>query len=158
MRRLEASAYQALASSVFASTADEPSRLLSGTRIEQVCASAIPGAPSKGDLDICVNVPAVDHLATVGCLKAAGYAIKAHTLRTPELCMRLSPRTDLDVALQVVAADSEFEFFMHVRDEPRSDGQLVEQYNQIKRDFATLDAQQYRDVKAKFIEAVLRSE
>lgn len=158
MRLLEPSAYQPLACSAFASTADELSRLLPGARIEHVGASAIPGALSKGDLDICVIVPAADHLGTIGCLEAAGYTIKADTLRTPELCMLLSPRADLDVALQVVAAGSEFEFFIHFRDALRSDGQLVEQYNKIKRDFATSDAQQYRDVKAKFIEAVLRSE
>ncbi len=156
MELLESSEYQALACSVFEQVAKELSLLLPAARVEHVGASSVPGAISKGDLDICVVVAASGHPSTVKVLEASGYVVKADTLRTHELCMLLSPRKDLDVALQVVAEGSQFEFFMRFRDALRADPLLVEQYNQLKRNFASAGAESYRDEKAKFIEAVLR--
>jgi GrpB-like predicted nucleotidyltransferase (UPF0157 family) len=157
MKLLDPSEYQPAAHAVFKSVSDELIRLLPGARIEHVGASSIPGAVSKGDLDICVVVPANDHAATVHALEACGYVVKADTLRTPELCMLLSPRKDSDVALQVVTEGSRFEFFMRFRDAMRADPLLVERYNQVKRDFVHSGTGRYRDEKTKFIEAVLRS-
>jgi GrpB-like predicted nucleotidyltransferase (UPF0157 family) len=157
MKLLQASEYQAVACSAFASVAEEVSRLLPGARIEHVGASSIPCAISKGDLDICIVVPPHSHASAIQVLEASSYVAKADTLRTPELCMLLSPRQDLDVALQVVAEGSQFEFFMRFRDALRANPLLVEQYNQLKYNFASSSAELYRDEKAKFIEAVLRS-
>lgn len=81
-------------------------------RLDHVGASAIPGALSKGDLDICVVVEASEHAAAVVVLQGLGYAIKPDTLRTPELCMLQAECAAPDTALQVVAAGSKFEFFM----------------------------------------------
>ena len=100
-------------------------------------------------------VAAQDHAQAVRTLEAAGHVVKADTLRTPELCMLESPRQDWDVALQVVAQGSEFEFFMRFRDALRADPRLVEQYNRIKLEHASLGPQRYRDAKARFIAAVL---
>lgn len=91
-------------------------------------------------------------------LQVAGYTAKTDTLRTPELCMLVSPRTDLDLALQVVAEGSQFEFFMRFRDALRAAPLLVDQYNQLKRNFAGLGEQRYREEKSKFIKAVLHLE
>jgi len=157
MKLLEPSEYQGLACSVYASVAQELSRLLPAARVEHVGASSVPGAISKGDMDVCVIVAASSHPRAVKTLEASGYVVKDDTLRTPDLCMLVSPRTDLDVALQVVAEGSRFEFFMRFRDALRANPLLVEQYNQLKRNFASMSAERYRDEKAKFIEAVLRS-
>jgi GrpB-like predicted nucleotidyltransferase (UPF0157 family) len=157
MKLLSPSEYQPLACAIFESLSDELSRLLPKARIEHVGASSIAGAVSKGDLDICVAVVAHDHAATVQALQASGYLVKANTLRTPELCMLLSPRKDLDVALQVVVEGSRFGFFMQFRDALRADPRLVESYNELKRKFSDSEAECYRAEKAKFIEAVLRA-
>jgi GrpB-like predicted nucleotidyltransferase (UPF0157 family) len=141
--------------SVFDSVSSEVSHLLPDVQIEHIGASAIPGAVSKGDLDICVLVAPQAHAQAVQVLEAASYAIKADTLRTPALCMLLSPRADMDVALQVVAKGSEFEFFLHFRDALRADPALVEQYNQLKTRFATSGEERYRAEKSRFITAVL---
>lgn len=154
-RLLEPSNYQAQAVSVFTTVATEVSRLLPDAQLEHIGASAIPGAVSKGDLDICVLVTPQAHAQAVQKLEAAGYAIKTDTMRTPALCMLLSPRTDMDVALQVVAKGSEFEFFLHFRDALRADPALVEQYNQLKTRFATSGEERYRAEKSRFITAVL---
>jgi GrpB-like predicted nucleotidyltransferase (UPF0157 family) len=155
MKLLEPSEYQPLADVVFMSVMEDLSPLLPGARFEHVGASSIPGAISKGDLDICIVVELSSHQRTVEALESMGYVIKIDTLRTPELCMLLSPCQDLDVALQVVARGSQFEFFMRFREALRADASLVQRYNQLKRDFASMSPAKYRDEKAKFIESVL---
>ncbi|MGM9483554.1 GrpB family protein [Roseateles sp. NT4] len=155
MKLLDPDQYQADAHAAFDAVARELHALLPQARVEHVGASSIPGAISKGDLDICVVVSAASHASVVEMLEAAGYGIKPDTFRTPELCMLVSPRTDLDLALQVVAAGSRFEFFMRFRDALRISPELVEQYNQIKRESMALGHDRYRDEKARFINAVL---
>ena len=157
MKILQASEYQPQAHEVFAEVASQVRCLLPLARIEHIGASSIPGAVSKGDLDICVVVAQEEHISTVRALQTAGYAIKEGTLRTAELCMLVSPRSDLDTALQVVTAGSRFEFFMQFRDALRADPALVERYNQLKTDFASAGEDRYREEKARFIEAVLKA-
>lgn len=154
MQLLEPSRYQALAGEAFASLVEELGPHLPDAQFEHVGASSIPGAISKGDLDICIVVAPVKHQSTVETPEALGYVAKTHTLRTPELCMLVSPRQDFDIALQVVAQGSQFEFFMHFRDALSADPILVEQYNELKRQFASASPERYRAEKAKFIEAV----
>lgn len=157
MKILQAAQYQPLAHTVFAEVAAQVGRLLPLARIEHIGASSIPGAASKGDLDICVVVAPDEHAAAVQTLLATGYTAKTGTLRTAELCMLLAPRSDLDTALQVIAAGSRFEFFMQFRDALRADPALVERYNQLKTEFAATGEERYRAHKARFIEAVLRA-
>ncbi len=157
MRLLDPVDYQIAAARVVEGVTRELAALISGCRVEHVGASAIPGAISKGDVDVCVVVPPPGHSSAVLRLEAAGYVVKADTLRTPELCMLLSPRTDVDLALQVVAQGSRFEFFMRFRDALRGDQSLVDQYNAVKRRAAGLSHGQYRDAKAAFIASVLQS-
>lgn len=152
----EAHDYQPAVHRAAASIADEVRALLPKARVEHVGASSIPGAISKGDLDLCVVVQATRHAAAVQALEAAGYVVKADTLRTSELCMLLSPRTDLDIALQVVAAGSDVESaFLRFREALRASPSLVEGYNAVKRQAAGLRPEQYRDAKAAFIASVL---
>jgi GrpB-like predicted nucleotidyltransferase (UPF0157 family) len=84
-----------------------------------------------------------------------GYTVKRDTLRTPELCMLQSPRQDVDLALQVIAKGSKFEFFLTFRDALRNDPSLVQKYNEVKLRHQTSEASQYREAKATFIQAVL---
>ncbi len=128
--------------------------LLPDARIEHVGASAIDGAWSKGDLDVCVVVCAARHTAAVELLLAHGWHVKQDTLRSDQLCMLVSNEIE-DVALQVVSADSKFMFFMTFRDRLNADPALVERYNQIKQQHADAPAEQYRAAKSAFIEQVL---
>lgn len=157
MHLLDPSEYQSIAAEVVEEVAHELSQLIPGCRLEHVGSSAIPGAISKGDIDLCIVVQAHRHDDTVTALEQAGYVVKKDTLRTPELCMLLSPRADIDLALQVVSEGSRFEFFMRFRDALRASPSLVNQYNDLKRKAAGLSHEQYRDAKAAFIESVLRT-
>jgi GrpB-like predicted nucleotidyltransferase (UPF0157 family) len=123
--------------------------------LEHIGSSAIPGADSKGDLDVCLLVPQARHEEAVGILLATGYTAQVNTLRTAELCMLIESDPALEHAVQVVAQGSSFTNFIVFRDLLRSSPQLVERYNAVKREAATFGEDAYRERKREFIEKVL---
>lgn len=156
MRLLQPDQYQAKAEAVFTAVASELAQLLPAARVEHIGASAVPGALSKGDVDVCVVVSPGELSTAVATLQESGYVPKQETLRTPELCMLVAPSEDIDLALQVIAEGSQFEFFIRFRDALRSEPDLVQEYNRIKLDSICLGENGYRDAKSCFIEAVLQ--
>jgi GrpB-like predicted nucleotidyltransferase (UPF0157 family) len=83
-----------------------------------------------------------------------GFKEKVDTLRTLELCMLESKSSD-DVAFQLVANGSEFEFFLIFRDKLRANPSLVQQYNALKMSCEGLSQDDYRRKKSDFINHVL---
>ncbi len=142
---------------LFEVTRASVAELLPKARIEHVGASAITGAWSKGDLDICVVVAAADHAKAVSLLGSNGWQIKEDTLRSDQLCMLVSDEIE-GLALQLVAADSKFMFFIIFRDLLNANPALVQRYNQIKQQHAHQSEEQYRAAKSAFIEEVLISQ
>ncbi|MCA0327380.1 MAG: GrpB family protein [Proteobacteria bacterium] len=155
MKLLQPPEYQVQAEMAFAQESAAVLNLLPSARIEHVGSSSVPGAISKGDLDICVLVPADSHSLAVNVLEGAGYTIKTDTLRTHDLCMLESSRKDIHVALQVVSMGSKFEFFVIFRDRLRGNPHLVAEYNRVKIGAQHEDEDRYREAKSKFIERVL---
>ena len=155
MELLTASAYQGRAQEIADAEAMAIGNLMPGVRIEHIGSSAIPGALSKGDIDLCLLVPAAQFEQALARLEQLGYREKLDTLRTDELCMLVSPRRDIDLAVQLVVLGSVFEFFLRFRDALRGSTALVEQYNQIKREAAHLTEDDYRAAKSRFIDEVL---
>jgi GrpB-like predicted nucleotidyltransferase (UPF0157 family) len=148
--------YQPAAAQIFSAVKTELALLLPGARIEHVGSSAIPGAHSKGDLDVCISVEPCKFEQTLATLVAAGYTVKPDTLRTNQLCMLESTRPDISLALQLIEQGSEFEFFVIFRDALRRDANLVSQYNALKLETASLGEQGYREAKSEFIREVLQ--
>ena len=123
-------------------------------QIEHIGSSSVPGAISKGDLDIYVGVDLQAHESAVLALIDCGYKVKSNTLRTPELCMLVAHE---NIALQVVASGSQYEFFIRFRDLLRSKPYLVKKYNDLKLSCVGFSEEQYRVLKSRFIEEVLQS-
>ncbi|MEO3715452.1 GrpB family protein [Roseateles flavus] len=158
MRLLAAADYQPAVQALFERCAAALQALLPDAQVEHVGASSLPGACSKGDLDICVLVAPEAHPQVVARLCAQGFEIKADTLRTPELCMLLAPpdwAQGQDLALQIVARGSSFEDFLRFRDALRREPALVAAYDAVKRAHADQGEDAYRAAKARFIESVL---
>ncbi len=82
---------------------------LPNTQIEHIGASAIPNCISKGDLDIYVAVDNVEQ--AIATIEQLNFKIKQNTLRTPQLCMLESQKSE-DVAIQLVEKGSPFEDFL----------------------------------------------
>ncbi len=128
--------------------------LIPHARVEHVGSSSIPGAISKGDLDIFVGISFQKFDESVALLKNLGFREKLKTLRTAELCMLES---DIEnVSLQVVVNGSTFEFFIEFRERLKESRALLNQYNHLKLMSVNLSEEQYRALKSEFIERVLR--
>ncbi len=158
MPLLAAADYQPALQALFERIEARLRPLLPGARIEHIGASSIPGASSKGDLDICVIVPPAEHARVVDLLRGRGYHVKPDTLRTPELCMLVASQEvaeGQDLALQIVAQDSAFEDFLRFREALRRDPALVAAYDAVKRRHWDQGEDAYRAAKARFIESVL---
>lgn len=155
MQLLAPDDYQSRVADNFARVAGRLRALLPSAQIEHVGSSSIPGAISRGDLDICVLVTAGDFEAVCGEIKGLGYAEKQDTLRTSELCMLVPTTTGDDHAIQLVSIGSEFEFFLAFRDTLRADAELVIEYNRIKGQSAPFGEAAYREAKSAFIRGVI---
>ena len=155
MELLAPVAYQAAAEKLFQSVCIDVLRLLPHARVEHIGSSAIPGALSKGDVDLCVMVGKGQVPAASRLLKKLGYVEKQDTLQTTQLCMLVSEHKNIDVALQVIEVGSEFEFFVSFRDALLADPVLVHNYNDVKMAAAHLSDDAYREAKSQFIEGVL---
>lgn len=156
MHLLQPIEYQPGATSRFISARTRIKRLLPNAVVEHIGSSAIPGAVSKGDLDICVLVAPSEHEASVRTLKDWGYVEKTDTLRTAQLCMLEWHTQGEEHAVQLVAHGSPFEMFIAFRDALLAHPSLVAEYNQVKLDAAHLSEAEYRAAKSTFIERVIR--
>lgn len=157
MQLLSAEDYQPRAQEISEAEIERIGLFLAGARIDHIGSSAIPGAVSKGDIDLCVRVSASQFEHALARLEQLGYQQKLDTMRTDELCMLISPRQDVDLALQLIVQGSAFEFFVHFRDALRASPELVGQYNRIKQEAAHLAADEYRAAKSRFINEALAS-
>ena len=131
MQFYKADEYQASCENLYRKYELQIAALLPDATIEHIGASSIPNAVSKGDLDILVGVNGKELENAVKLLSTLGFNEKSDTLRTPELCM-LENSSGEDVAFQVVANGSEFEFFVGFRDNLRKSPELVQRYNELK--------------------------
>ena len=150
-------AWQAPAQAAFDAVTRELALLLPDAQVQHMgAATSVPGSWSKGDVNLAVLVAPATHAASVLRLQAAGYRVEADTLRTPELCMLRAPRTDLDLALQVLAHGSAFaRDFLRFRDALLASPALVARYNAVKTEHASTGVQAYRAAKSRFIAQVL---
>ena len=158
MKLLPPDQYQPNAEASFRAVADRLSAVLPDAQIEHVGASSIPGALSKGDLDICVIVKREQFANSLVRILALGYQVKVDTLRTEQLCMLIPNVPGDDHAIQLVEAGSQFQCFLTFRDALRSDPSAVSRYNEVKRRAADQSEEEYRSAKGAFIVEVLKAD
>lgn len=154
MKFLEPSQYQNTCNKLFQKYQASIIAILPTARVEHIGASSISGAISKGDLDILVAVSTDEFEMAIQAILALGFKEKLDTLRTPELCM-LESMSENDIAIQLISTGSQFEDFLSFRDALRTDFDLLQQYNQLKRRFEGKSHSSYMAAKSKFIEQVL---
>ena len=157
LKFLQPSQYQPGVSRLYEKIASEVRLLLPDSRVEHIGASSIPGAISKGDLDVFVGVDKERIEYAISQFERIGYRVKTNTLRNESLCMLEIDIHEYPVALQIVANGSEFEMFLTFRDVVRNSGELLREYNQMKHLCEGTSERCYRLKKGEFIEKVLNS-
>jgi GrpB-like predicted nucleotidyltransferase (UPF0157 family) len=131
--------------------------LVPGAEVEHVGATAVPGALTKGDVDLLVRVGEPCFSTAVEALRRQ-YAIHQPRNWTPTLASFKAPdAAGLAVGIQLVVAGSDADaFFGPFRDALIDSPALLAEYNQLKLRLDGLDYEQYTEQKGEFIERVLR--
>lgn len=131
-------------------------RLVPEAEVVHVGATAIPGALTKGDLDLMARVPPEAFDAAASALRSA-YSIHQPHNWTATYASFVDPEaTDPPVGVQLVAAGSPEErifepFIALLRDDPA----LLDEYNALKRRLDGSDYASYTREKGEFVERVL---
>ena len=132
---------------------------LPAAEIEHVGSTAIPGALTKGDLDLLVRVPAQQFAAAAATLGDL-YAVHQADNWTPTYASFVdADARDPPVGVQLaVAGSADDALFAPFRDALIADPVLLTQYNALKRSLDGAEYEHYTDVKGAFVERVLAGE
>jgi len=129
---------------------------LPGAEIHHVGATAVPGALTKGDVDLTVRVDGHEFLTSrveLGCI----YLVHQPENWTPTYASFIDPEAgDPPVGVQLVVRGSpDDRLFIGLRDLLRSDAELLAAYNDFKRAHEGATYEDYTDAKERFWEPVL---
>lgn len=126
-------------------------------RVEHVGSTAIPGALTKGDLDVCAVVSEKDFAAAKGRL-ADAFQIHQPENWTDGFASFIAPPEDgVDIGVQLVVAESTEEaWFIAWRELLRSDSDLRNRYDQLKLRHQADPTDSYRAAKERLILNTLR--
>ncbi len=132
-------------------------RLLPTAEIEHVGATAVPGALTKGDLDILVRVQEDEFAPSLVVLEDE-YTIHQPQNWTSTLASFIDPaEAHPEVGVQLVtAASADDALFAPFRDALIADPDLLRRYNALKQRLDGTDYATYTAVKGDFVEQVLR--
>jgi GrpB-like predicted nucleotidyltransferase (UPF0157 family) len=155
IRLRDESVIAALTQSVFISATSVIRSLLPVAEIEHVGATAIPGAITKGDLDIMVRVSAADFPHAIAQLKTA-FGIKQHeNWNATFASFGEDTAYALPLGVQLVVKGSESDFFIFLRDYLLQNPGALEIYNQLKQRHAPEGSEAYRQAKNRFFSEIL---
>ena len=148
--------YQDLATTAYEDAELLLTAILPDARIEHVGASAIPGAYSRGGVDVCVAVPRDAFDEALGVLGEAGYVfvLRSRDDAVDRHAVLAAPYSELPLTLQLIESGSRHESLMRFRDALRADPTLLARYNALKIAAAPLGAAAYAAAKARFIAEV----
>jgi GrpB-like predicted nucleotidyltransferase (UPF0157 family) len=125
--------------------------LLPQAEIEHIGSTAIPGAITKGDLDILVRVSANDFAAAEELL-AKHFARNEGSFRSDSFASFCDDAANPPLGIQLVVRGSDLDDFTQFRDALRAEPHLLAEFNALKRECEGMEMDAYRERKAAFIE------
>lgn len=131
-------------------------QLLPEADIQHVGSTAIPGALTKGDLDINVRIPA-DRFQSAERILGDRFERKPNPSYPDKFSYFKNDSPPISIGIQLTVIDSEFDFFWKFRDLLLQNPELVTAYNQIKQKFNGKASAAYRVAKSDFIEFIISS-
>jgi len=140
-----------------AQLASRLNQILPGVKVEHIGATAIPGALTKGDLDVALRVPARQFGEAVEVLKKS-FSIKQHENWTPEFAsFGDDSGYPMPVGVQISVEDSKSDFLVFLRDYLIANPSALVEYNDLKRQSFRLGWTSYWQAKDRFLARVLSS-
>lgn len=123
--------------------------------VDHIGSTAIPGAITKGDLDIQVRVqPAT--FKDADRVLASMYERNIDSSRTDTFSSFLDDSEELPIGVQLTVVGSEFDDFLWFRDLMVSNAEYLKAYNRLKTSCEGLDMDEYRLRKSRFIGDLIR--
>ncbi len=130
--------------------------LIGGAQVEHVGSTAVPGALTKGDLDLLVRVPEERFSDAIDSLRSLYSVDQPENWSSTFASFRQEPGGDVPVGIQaVIAGSGDDSLFLEWRERLRSEPDLLERFNDFKRSQVGADPDRYVAAKARFIEGVL---
>ena len=128
--------------------------LLPWADVQHVGSTAVPGARTKGDLDIQVRVPP-ERFAESEAVLARHYARNTLSERTDEFSAFQDETLEVPLGVQLTAMDGPHDIFARARDLLRADPARVAEYDALKARWEGGDMEAYREEKGAFFERLL---
>ena len=147
--------YQHAASAAYEDAELLLTSILPDARIEHVGASAVPGAHSRGGVDVCVAVPRDAFDEALGVLVEAGCLQRSQDDAADRHAALAMPTAAVPVTLQLIESGSSHESLMRVRDALRADAGVLARLNAVKVEAGAQGDAAYAVAKKRFFEALL---
>jgi len=129
--------------------------LLPDAELHHIGATAVPGALTKGDIDILLRILPSDFPAVVVALKQH-FQIKQPANWTPEFASFGDDTTyALPVGIQVVVKDSSADFLLFLRDYFVENSAALTEYNRLKTAHCKDGQEAYWNAKNEFLSRIL---
>jgi GrpB-like predicted nucleotidyltransferase (UPF0157 family) len=130
--------------------------LLPDAEVEHVGATAVPGALTKGDVDLLARVSERDFAEAVSILRKRYVVHQPHNWTQTLASFKVPDASEPPVGVQLVVAGSDADgFFGPFRDLLINTPALLADYNELKLRLDGLDYESYTERKAEFVEKVL---
>ncbi|MGA2445870.1 MAG: GrpB family protein [Opitutaceae bacterium] len=143
------------AESIVATVAESIAQLVGRGEIEHIGATAIPGALTKGDVDVLVRVARDDFPAAVDALKRRFAIHQPENWNADFASFRDEITFSLPLGIQLVVKGADSDFFLYLRDRLRADARLLAEYNQLKTRHGGGKPENYWRAKNRFFERML---
>ena len=124
--------------------------LLPDATIEHVGSSAIPGALTKGDVDVMVQVEAAQFASARSALDSR-FSYNPEMPPEDEFVSYSGEYQGMDFGIQLVSGNDDQFGFLRWREALRADHELLAKYNRIKQSRADSDMEAYRAAKSALI-------
>jgi len=132
--------------------------LLPGAEVAHVGGTSIPGAMTKGDVDLVVRVSELELPRALAVLREI-YGVNQPENWSPGFAsFKDDTAFALPLGVQVVVRGGACDFFDWFRQRLASDPAVLAGYNDLKRRHEGAAAERYREAKTAFIEALLTAE
>jgi GrpB-like predicted nucleotidyltransferase (UPF0157 family) len=128
--------------------------LLPDADIQHVGSTSVPGAITKGDLDVCIGV---ERAAFENADRVLGehFARNVGSDRTASFSSFVDDGRPIPVGVQLVVRGGHEDFFVRWRDLLRESPRVSRAYNDLKRRWRGQSHDSYREAKSTFVEREL---
>ena len=142
---------------VLSQVAAQLEALIPGTELHHIGATAIPGALTKGDIDVLLRVSGTRFQTVVDRLKRH-FTIKQPANWTPGFASFGDDTSfELPLGVQVVVKDAREDFLLFLRDYLISHPEALAEYNRLKMTHAAEGPEGYWKAKDRFLAKILAS-